>query len=194
MEPADPAQLQQKLGQQDTILESQQQQLLAVMQCVQTMTHQMVTLSTAVQAAHPSPASWSTSAPAPAPTDRGSALPPLASSPGIHEPRLPPPERYDGSPGECRSFLTQCQLIFNLQPSTFPTDAARVAYIITQLKSQEAKKGGTAAWSADLPCIQSSHRFMQEMHRVFDRSTAEHNAGWEILPLRHGSNSVSDLH
>ena len=34
MEPADPAQLQLKLGQQDAMLESQQQQLLAVMQCV----------------------------------------------------------------------------------------------------------------------------------------------------------------
>ena len=41
MEPADPAQLQLKLGQQDAMLECQQQQLLAVMQCVQTMTHQM---------------------------------------------------------------------------------------------------------------------------------------------------------
>ena len=41
MEPADPAQLQLKLRQQDAILESQQQQLLAVMQCVQTMTHQI---------------------------------------------------------------------------------------------------------------------------------------------------------
>ena len=43
MEPADPAQLSHKLGQQDAILESQQQQLLAVMQCVQTMTPQMAT-------------------------------------------------------------------------------------------------------------------------------------------------------
>ena len=41
MEPADPAQLQLKLGQQDAMLESQQQQqLLADMQCVQMMTHQ----------------------------------------------------------------------------------------------------------------------------------------------------------
>ena len=42
-----------------------------------------------------------------------------------------------------------CQL-FSLQPKMFPTDEARVAYIITQL-SGKAKKWGTAAWSADLP-------------------------------------------
>ena len=101
------------------------------MQCVQTMTHQMASLSTTVQAAHPSPDPWAV--PAPAPTGLGSVpLPPTPSS-GIHEPRLPPPERYDGSPGECRTFLTQCQLIFSLQPSSFPTDATRVAYIVTQL-------------------------------------------------------------
>ena len=47
-EPADPAQLTHKLGQQEAILDSQQQQLLPVMQCVQTMTHQMATLSTVV--------------------------------------------------------------------------------------------------------------------------------------------------
>ena len=53
MEPADQAQLCHKLGQQDVLLESQQQQLLAVMHCVQTISHQVSTLSTAVQAASP---------------------------------------------------------------------------------------------------------------------------------------------
>ena len=33
---------------------------------------------------------------------------------------------------------------------------------------------------------------MQEMHRIFDRSTMGHDAGWEILRLRQGNNSVSD--
>ena len=51
MEPADHAQLCSKLGQRDALLESQQQQPLAVMQCVQTISHQMATLSTAVQSA-----------------------------------------------------------------------------------------------------------------------------------------------
>ena len=61
------------------------------------------------------------------------AGPGRAAVSGIREPRLPASERYDRSPGGCRSFLTQCQLIFDLQPQTFPTNAARVAYIVTQL-------------------------------------------------------------
>ena len=32
------------------------------------------------------------------------------------EPRLPAPQRYDGKQGECRDFITQCQLTFELQP------------------------------------------------------------------------------
>ena len=63
MEPVDQTQLHKKLGQQDPLLESQQQQLLAVMQCVQTISHQVSTLSIAFQAA--SPISAARSAPAP---------------------------------------------------------------------------------------------------------------------------------
>ena len=63
MEPADQTQLRHKLGQQDALLESQQQQLLAVMQCVQSISHQVSTLSTAFQAAGPTLAAQGTPVP-----------------------------------------------------------------------------------------------------------------------------------
>ena len=69
------------------------------MQCVQTMTHQMATLSTAVQATPLTPAAW-----IPAPADYGSASAPPVPQQEIREPRLPPPERYDGSPGGMQSL------------------------------------------------------------------------------------------
>ena len=46
----------------------------------------------------------------PDPQPASDATPP---TPGP-EPRLPTPQRYDGKPGECRGFLTQCQLTFEL--------------------------------------------------------------------------------
>ena len=188
MEPADPAQLQQKLGQWDALLESQQQQLFSIMQCVQNLTHQMATLSTTVQATQPSLNAWF---PTTSTTDPGSAPPLSAPRQANREPQLPPPERYDGSPGECRAFLTQYQLIFQLQPQTFPTDKSRVAYIITQLIGK-ARKWGTATWSADMPCIWSSQRFMQEMQRVFDWHSTGLEAGRELMRLWQGKRSVSD--
>lgn len=54
------------------------------------------------------------------------------------EPRVGVPERYDG-------FLTNCSLLFSLQPRTFNTEAARVAFTITHLTGQ-ARLWGTAEW------------------------------------------------
>lgn len=38
------------------------------------------------------------------------------------EPWVTPPERYDGDFGLCRSFLMQCNLVFNQQPLSYSTD------------------------------------------------------------------------
>ena len=67
-------------------------------------------------------------------------------TPVSREPRLPPPERYDGDSITCRAFLSQCSLIFELQPSSsFPFDGSRKAYIIT-LMSGRALNWATAVW------------------------------------------------
>ena len=88
--------------------------------------------------------------------------------------------------------MTECQLIFNLQPQMFPTDVARVAYLITQLTGR-AKRWGTAAWSADLPCLRTSGEFMAEMQRVFDHSATGLEASRELLRLRQGHDTISDF-
>ena len=188
MEPADQAQLRSKLGQQDALLESQQQQLLAVMQCVQAISHQMAALTTTVQSTGANPADGTANS---AGTASAGGARSRSWDPERREPRLPAPERYDGSPGECRSFFTQWQLIFHLQPSTFPTDDARVAYVITQLTGR-AKKWGTSAWANDRPCIRSSDHFLAELQRVFDCSSSGPEAGRELMQLRQGKASVSD--
>ena len=158
------------------------------MQFVQTISHQMATLSTTVQAVQSTSASWT---PPPSTYESGGAGVAPVWMPGTLEPRLPAPERFDGSPGEYRAFLTQCKLIFSLQPLTFPTDASRVAYIISQLTGQ-AKRWGTTAWNAQRPCIRSAECFMAEIHRVFDRSATGPEAGRELLCLHQGRASVSD--
>ena len=107
------------------------------------------------------------------------------------EPRLPPPEHYSGEPGTCRSFLAQCELIFQLQPSAFPTDQARVAYVITQLSSR-AREWGTAVWSARETFCNLFSTFSEEMKKVFDRSKHGREAAREMLHIRQGNRSVSD--
>ncbi len=85
------------------------------------------------------------------------------------EPRLNPPAPYSDEPNSCRSFLSQCSLIFALQPSCFPTELSRVAYVITLLVGQ-AREWGTAMWDGEQACCESFEAFTEELHKVFDRS------------------------
>ncbi|XP_036007772.1 uncharacterized protein LOC118567234 [Fundulus heteroclitus] len=51
----------------------------------------------------------------------------------LPEPRLTPPEPFGGNPDQCRAFLTQCEIHFELQPSSYPTDRSKVAFVISLL-------------------------------------------------------------
>ncbi|KAI2646981.1 Retrotransposon-like protein 1 [Labeo rohita] len=72
------------------------------------------------------------------------------------EPKLPPPQCFDGSPENCRGFITQCTLIFQLQPSYFPTDSSKVAYIITLLTGK-ALDWASALWDKESPVTSGHH-------------------------------------
>ena len=71
--------------------------------------------------------------PSPAPTP--AALPGPQQNPHTPspEPKISAPQCHDGRSAGCKPFLTLCSLIFRLQPYSFATEAARVAYIITLL-------------------------------------------------------------
>lgn len=168
MDPADPTQVKAALEQHGIVIGRQQAQLDTVAASIRDLTAQIQPL----QLAHSVPAASSPLQPA-------------------REPRLPPPEKYAGEPGTCRSFLSQCSLIFQLQPTTFPTERAKVAYVITQL-SGRAREWGTALWEAEPPCCDDFNDFASEMKRVFDRSKHGHEAARELLRMRQGRRSVSD--
>lgn len=60
------------------------------------------------------------------------------------EPRVNNPPCYAGEPTQCWSFLTQCELVFSLQPVTYARERARVANVISLLTGH-AHEWGTAA-------------------------------------------------
>ena len=106
-------------------------------------------------------------------------------------PRLPAPERYEGDPGSCRSFLSTCSLVFELQPSSFLSERSRVAYVITLL-SGRAREWGTAVWDANAPECQTFTQFAQAMRGVFDRSVTGPAATHQLFRIRQGQRPVSD--
>jgi hypothetical protein len=66
-------------------------------------------------------------------------------TPVSREPHLPPPERYNGDYRSCQAFLSQCSLVFELQPHSFPSDHSKIAYINT-LMSGRVLAWATAVW------------------------------------------------
>lgn len=130
-------------------------------------------------------------APPAAPPAQPAAPEPPRLPPPNPEPRLPTPQRYDGKQGECRGFLTQCQLTFELQPATYPTERARIAYVITLLVDK-ARAWATSIWQRQGPECSDFKRFSEDMLRVFDQSDAEAEAAKRLMSLQQGKDSVAD--
>lgn len=108
------------------------------------------------------------------------------------EPKLPAPERFDGSPEKCRGFITQCTLAFQLQPSSFPTEGSKVASIITLLTGK-ALDWASALWDQRTPLTTNCHNFISEMKRVFLHPAGRGDVDRHLLHLSQGSRSVAEF-
>ncbi|XP_045080421.1 uncharacterized protein LOC123492194 [Coregonus clupeaformis] len=101
-------------------------------------------------------------------------------TPASREPSLPPPERYAGDSGTWRAFLSQCSLIFELQPSSFPSDRSKIVYLIT-LMSGRAIAWATAVWEQQSTICLSLEEFVAEVRKVFDSSLSGREAARKLL-------------
>ncbi len=129
---------------------------------------------------------------------RGSAAPATPAVPlpppdyaSQSEPRLPVPEAYAGEPNFCRAFLTRCAMHFSLQPRTFSSESAKVAFVLTLLTGKAAL-WGTAVWERQDRCCTSFQTLSDEMRRVFDRASTGREAARILAELKQGEKSVSD--
>ena len=126
-----------------------------------------------------------------------SASPPPASTlpthlPQAREPLIPAPECYAGDMGTCRAFLIQCSLVFSQQPLTYPTERAKIAYIMGSLKGN-ALEWASALWDSDSPVNDNFDLFVAEMRKVFDHPVEGGNAAKRLISLRQGSRSVAEF-
>ena len=151
MNPADSDSFQNELQAQGSVLQRHDQQLTTMTEGLQTLVARHESSMESVR-------------------DHLRRLPVAAPHPGsssTSEARVPPPERCSGAPGSCRPFLVQCSLSFELQPSAFPTERSRVAYIVSLLTGR-ARDWGTAEWERDTPVCASVSAFSTELRKVFD--------------------------
>lgn len=89
--------------------------------------------------------------------------------PSEPEPHANNPPTYDGDPDSCRSFLSQCSLVFSLQPRRYASEESRIAFVIILLTGR-AREWATAVWDARAPCSRRFMDFKAEMLKLFDRS------------------------
>uniref|UniRef100_A0A8C5GZJ6 CCHC-type domain-containing protein n=1 Tax=Gouania willdenowi TaxID=441366 RepID=A0A8C5GZJ6_GOUWI len=136
-----------------------------------------VTVTQLVTAVDPNPA------PAPPSADLAPPLP-------VSEPRVGTPERYGGDPEGCNPFLTNCSILFALQPHTFSTERAKVAFAINHL-IERARLWGTAEWERQTPACSSFQAFADELRKVFGETSLGPDAGGGLLEMRQGTRTVS---
>lgn len=109
---------------------------------------------------------------APSETSHSLSNPPTSGgfvqhTPAPRELCLPPPERYARHPGTCQEFLSQCSLIFELQPSSFSSDRSKIVYLIT-LMSGRVLSWAMAVWEQESAICYHLEDFMAEVWKVFD--------------------------
>lgn len=117
--------------------------------------------------------------------------PPAASSVVVREFPLPHPDKYDGAQGVCRSFLTQCSLVFQNQPVAYATDHARIAYIVSLLRGP-ALEWASAVWAQQTPACACADLFIREFQLVFDHPVRGQDAAHRLLQIRQGARSVAE--
>ncbi|TWW76988.1 hypothetical protein D4764_12G0003780 [Takifugu flavidus] len=125
--------------------------------------------------------------PAPAPPPPVPAPPPGTAP----EPRVGTPERYSGDPEGCNPFLTNCSILFALQPYTFASEAAKVAFTINHLTGR-ARLWGTAEWERGTPACSSFQAFSAELRKIFGPVSLGPDATGGLMSVKQGSRPIAD--
>ncbi len=158
---------------QGIMLGRHEEELSAARHAVESLTAQVTDLSSRLLQLYQEPSTYYSRHPSP-------------------EPRVNNPPCYAGEPTECRAFLTQCDVVFSLQPQTYAGDPARIAFVLSLLTGR-AREWGTSAWEAQTPCCGSFKLFKEEMIKIFDRSVIGREASRLLAVLHQGRRSVADF-
>ncbi|KAI3370533.1 hypothetical protein L3Q82_025292 [Scortum barcoo] len=122
----------------------------------------MAAFTAATAAASPPPAP----APVPAPAPPGP----------VPEPRVGNPERYAGDPEGCNPFITNCSILYALQPQTFSSEEAKVAFAINHLtgRARSGFDGDCRVGAADSSLRVSFQAFATELRKGNHRTVQDY--------------------
>ncbi|KAL0152924.1 hypothetical protein M9458_051753 [Cirrhinus mrigala] len=126
---------------------------------------------------------------------------PSTSSPPVPSSPMARPAPYSGRAEECNGFLLQCSLIFTMQPTLYPTDQSKIAFIILYSQVQPYNGQRLFGFKPGRPRKPSSHsshiskRFSVSLTRPYQRENnftisskwMEREIAIDHLPARFGA-------
>ena len=105
--------------------------------------------------------------------------------------KLAPPAQYGGEPGMCKTFLIDCSIHFELRPHAFPSERAKVAFMLSYLTGR-AKAWASAEWSRSSAVCESIAAFQAALTKTFDPVSSHREKAQELSTLKQGNGSVCD--
>ncbi|KAI2645310.1 Transposon Tf2-6 polyprotein [Labeo rohita] len=115
---------------------------------------------------------------------------PIRQPPPASHPKISLPDKWDWSETKYNVFLTNLSLVFEFQPSRYPTDRSRIA-LLTSLLTGQAAEWATAVLKADGDIAHSYPAFTSELRTVFQHPESEVEVDSRLYHLKQGSRSVS---
>ncbi|KAI2657384.1 Transposon Tf2-6 polyprotein [Labeo rohita] len=116
---------------------------------------------------------------------------PSTSSATVPSSPMARPAPYSGRAEECNGFLLQCSLIFTMQPTLYPTDQSKIAFIISLLTGS-ALQWAETLWLQAGPATKTIQSFITHFKEVFGQSNSAISAGEQLYHLKQGTMSIHE--
>ncbi|XP_067230540.1 rhomboid-related protein 3 isoform X1 [Chanodichthys erythropterus] len=130
--------------------------------------------------------------PSPAPaTAAATAATVTSTSPVFTASPMAKPAPYSGSAEDCSGFLLQCEMVLEMQPHLYPTDTAKIAFIISQLQGK-ALQWADSLWTQNGSVVKSYTAFVTHFREVFGKPLADSSTGEKLYNLKQGNKTVND--
>lgn len=93
------------------------------------------------------------------------------------------PQQFEGDPVQCRGFLNQVEIYFEMLPQAFPTDRSKVGFMISLL-SERALAWANPLWETQKPVVLSYPEFVDSFKSVFDVPVCSASAAKCLMSIR----------
>ncbi|KAL0190891.1 hypothetical protein M9458_013589, partial [Cirrhinus mrigala] len=101
------------------------------------------------------------------------------------------PATFAGEAAECSGFLLQINLFIQMQPQQFPSENAKVAFLISLLTGK-ALQWAKAIWNSDNPIIHSYEQFTSHFSEVFSTTTGQLSTSDLLFRLQQGNSTINE--